>query len=153
MIDSSLILHIPDITLPRTGALMRKIAVSLVLFGLTASSILPAHGQKPVCFYKDKTFKSRPSQPAAKTEPVAVTERQKHRIAPKTDYADFEKARASRAPGGKGNVLEWEMTEEKGNLGFYVKRVDDKGTELVQENLTDGSYGVAANQPLYGQVY
>ena len=132
---------------------MRKIAVFLVLFGLTASAVLPAHGQRPVCFYKDKNFKAKPSRVAAKTESVATTVREKRRIAPKTDYADFETARAARAPGGKGNVVEWEMAEEKGNLGFFVKRVGEKGTELVTENLTVGSYGIAANQPLYGQVY
>lgn len=143
--------------------LMREFTVFLVLFALVGAFVLPARGQQPVCFYKDKNYKVRrqvsrsaapdrdeASSPASR--PTADL-RARRRIAPKTDYADFSQVQASPAPGGKGNVVAWEMAEEKGDLGFYVKRVGQNGVELVQENLTVGAVAVAANQPIYGQTY
>jgi len=75
------------------------------------------------------------------------------RVAPRTEYADFEKAKAAPVANAKGTVVEWEMAAEKGNLGFYVYRNGKNGSELVSEDITVGSAGLVGSQPLYGQVY
>ena len=52
-----------------------------------------------------------------------------------------------------GVVVEWEMAEERGNLGFFVYRNGENGKELISPDITVGSAGLVRDQPLYGQIY
>jgi len=136
---------------------MRKIVTYLLLLILVSSSSIPALAQNAVCFYKAKPLKVAKKAPEA---PVRAADQfaanGKRRVAPRTEYADFEKATAAPAVAkGKqtGVVVEWEMAAETGNLGFYVYRESKNGKELVSPNITVGSAGLVGSQPLYGQVY
>ncbi len=123
---------------------------------LVLSSSLSAMGQNAVCFYRSKpirTAKKAPETPARSVDQYASNG--VRRVAPRTEYADFEKVTAASVANGKGNgvVLEWEMAAETGNLGFFVYRDGKNGKELVSPDITVGSAGLVGTQPLYGQVY
>ena len=54
---------------------------------------------------------------------------------------------------GNGAWLEWQMTAEQGNAGFFIYRIDANGKHLVSDSLINGSAMHAGNQPLYGEKY
>ena len=54
---------------------------------------------------------------------------------------------------GNGVVIRWQMTEETGNVGFFVYRVGTKGLELVNDVLIPGSASKLKDLPLFGEKY
>ncbi len=54
---------------------------------------------------------------------------------------------------GRGVLIQWQMTSETRNAGFYVYRIEAKGLELVSDILVLGSGARVKNQTLYGEKY
>ncbi len=54
---------------------------------------------------------------------------------------------------GSAAWIRWEMAAEKGNVGFYVYRVDSVGKTLIGNDLVQGSYFLAGDHPQYGTTY
>lgn len=67
---------------------------------------------------------------------------------PSTDFASVEGF-----SDGNGAWLEWQMTAEQGNAGFFVYRIDSRGKHLVTDSLINGAAMHTGNQPIYGEKY
>jgi hypothetical protein len=49
--------------------------------------------------------------------------------------------------------IRWEMASERANVGFYVYRIDSVGKTMIGDDLVQGSYFLAGDQPQYGGTY
>ena len=67
------------------------------------------------------------------------------------EFARFENVEAF--ANENGSRIRWQMAEEKGNAGFMVYRMGEKGLEPVQDSLKPGALGKFRNAPAYGEQY
>jgi hypothetical protein len=54
---------------------------------------------------------------------------------------------------GSTSWIRWEMASERSNVGFYVYRLDTDGKKMIGDDLVQGSYFLAGDQPQFGGIY
>ncbi len=121
---------------------MRKITAVALLVTFICSAVVPSFAQRSKNVLPgdiDKTPLQKPSRP---TRPFPVV---------KGDFAQFEKVEAY--SDGSGVVVQWQMVEETGNVGFDVYRVNTKEQKPVNDSLISGSLAEIGKQTLYGKKY
>lgn len=81
--------------------------------------------------------------------------RQEPTIKPVLDKAEPTTRFGTAEAFSDGNrvVVRWSMENERGNVGFYVYRIDSRGRNLVSDVMTPGSAFKAGDFPLNGEIY
>ena len=75
-------------------------------------------------------------------------ERSPRRQAPENQFGTINASSA-----GTGVLIEWQMTKEKGNMGFRVFRIESGVRVQINEEMVYGSAIRAGSFPLYGEKY
>lgn len=109
---------------------MKTTLTVLMILSIFVSGLTSASAQKSRNLFRQRQPVSKPTG----TNPIG--------FASVDGYSD-----------GNGAWLEWQMTAEQGNAGFYVYRIDSTGKHRVTKSLISGSAMHAGDQPLYGEKY
>ena len=67
--------------------------------------------------------------------------------------SDVKLESAAAVSDGNGVFIRWQTEYENKNLGFYLYRVNAKGTELVNQNFVAGGRATSSEEVVYGGIY
>jgi Peptidase family C25 len=108
---------------------MKKVFSLMIIAVLSLTAILPVFSQK---IKSDRTQKVSTEKNPPQT--------------------DFKLSNAQAFSDGNGVFLQWQAEAENRNLGFFVYRVTEKGTELVSQSIVP-SKSLHTRETLYGEKY
>ncbi|MGQ0542012.1 MAG: C25 family cysteine peptidase [Blastocatellia bacterium] len=114
---------------------MKKAVSFLAILILSSSGVIQVFSQK---VHREQTLKGPIELKAAPIDKSETTTR----FSTTEAFSD-----------GTRVVVRWSMEAERGNVGFYVYRIDLRGRNLVSDVMTPGSAFKTGDFPLNGEIY